>query len=312
MINQTAPKGPAIRAIDLGKDYGLIKAVDGLDLAIDQGQFFGLLGRNGSGKTTTLHILTTLIRPTRGRAIVAGSDVLTDPVGVRRAIGLVFQESALDRTLTVEENLYFAGALCNLPADLIKRRTTELLKLFELTDKRRTLVAALSGGMRRAVDIIRGVLHQPRILFLDEPTVGLDVINRRAIWGFLADLRRRQEVTIVLTTHYLEEAQDCNEVAFMQTGRVTGQGQPTQLIAELGAYILELETDDPQEHDDHLRPLLGAPIVDGGRLLFRVPTEEFSIAELQQDLRAKVHALHLRRPDLNDVYIWMNQSEREQ
>ncbi|MGH9888579.1 MAG: ABC transporter ATP-binding protein, partial [bacterium] len=164
----------AVNASGLVKRYGAVLAVDGLDLEIPTGQFFGLLGPNGSGKTSTIHMLATLIRPSGGRASVNGHDVVREAVKTRASIGLVFQESALDRTLSIAENLRFAGLLYNLPAAVIEERSAGLLELFGLADKRNRPVGSLSGGMRRALDIVRGVIHHPKILFLDEPTIGLD------------------------------------------------------------------------------------------------------------------------------------------
>ncbi|MGH8623840.1 MAG: ABC transporter ATP-binding protein [Gammaproteobacteria bacterium] len=304
--NDKADPADAIEASGVSKCYGDVWALEPLDLVIRRGEFFGLLGHNGSGKTTTLHLFSTLVRPTAGRIRVAGHDVTREPVAVRRAIGLVFQESALDRTLTVEENLRLAGALYQLPARVVSERINQLLSLFELGDRRGMAVAKLSGGMRRAVDIARGVLHQPEILFLDEPTIGLDVLNRRAIWRFLDGLRKDHGVTIVLSTHYLEEAASCDRAAFLKAGRIIGQGQPQQLIAALGAYILELETDSASRHATLFHPQLGTPIVEGNRLLFRIKDGDFSIADLDRKLRAEVKGWHLRHPDLNDVYVWLN------
>ena len=310
-VNRCHPGPLAVLTQQLTKRYGGVTAIDRLDLSIPNGQFFGLLGRNGSGKTTTLHLLSTLMRPTSGAARVAGFDVLTHPVEVRRAIGLVFQESALDRNLTVSENLRFAGALYNLPAREVAKRLDELLQLFDLETKRHTPVAALSGGMRRAVDIARGVLHLPKVLLLDEPTTGLDVINRRAVWRFLQNLRKEWGLTLVLSTHYLEEAEDCDDVVFMRAGRVVGAGKPAELVTQMGAYILEIRADDHQRPVEHLRPLLGEAIIEGNTVSFRVHDEEFPINELQQELRAHVRSLQLRRPDLNDVYIWLNHQANE-
>ncbi|HTT08607.1 MAG TPA: ABC transporter ATP-binding protein [Gammaproteobacteria bacterium] len=307
-MNTAAPKAPAIQTRNLRKCYGGQVAVAGLDLEIAEGEFFGLLGRNGSGKTTTLHMLSTLIRPSNGTAIVAGRDILARPVAVRARIGLVFQESALDRSLSVEENLQFAGAMYDLPPDLVRQRMDELLKLFDLGPKRRVLVAALSGGMRRALDIARGVLHRPRVLFLDEPTIGLDVINRRAIWRFLARLRQEQGVTVVLTTHYLEEAVDCDRVVFMSHGEIIGSGKPAELTQSLATSILEITADEPEPIIAHLQPLLGDFIQDGNHLQFRVRDGMTALADWQRQLPAPVRALALRQPDLNDVYVWMNRS----
>ena len=185
-----------IRAERLTKRYGETIAVDGVDLAIPRGQFFGLLGPNGAGKTSTIHMLSTLIRPTSGEAWVAGCAVSKESLAVRRSIGVVFQDPALDRSLSAAENLRFAGMLNDLPRAEIQRRGTELLELFGLSEKRDLPVASLSGGMRRALDIARGVIHQPQILFLDEPTIGLDVPNRRAIWRHIARLRAELGMTV--------------------------------------------------------------------------------------------------------------------
>ncbi|MGQ0657712.1 MAG: ABC transporter ATP-binding protein [Chromatiales bacterium] len=307
-MDQPAESQSAIQALNLTKSYGQHQAVAGLTFNIRKGEFFGLLGRNGSGKTTTLHMLSTLVRPSAGAARVAGHDVLREAVTVRRHIGLVFQESALDRSLSAEENLRFAGALHDLPGPVIRERTDELLRLFGLWERRHAPVATLSGGMRRALDIARGVLHRPQVLFLDEPTIGLDVINRRAIWRFLERLRGEHGITIVLTTHYLEEAADCDRVTFMRNGRFIGSGRPQDLITSLGAFILDIDSDAPATHAEQLQPVLGEAIIEGSHVQFRVQDERANVVNLQRDLQSDVRALSLRRPDLNDVYIWLNRT----
>lgn len=299
----------AIESTGLVKHYGGTYAVNELDLSIPEGMFFGLLGPNGSGKTTTIHMLTTLVRPSAGTIHVAGCDVLKQPVRARAHIGLVFQESALDRNLTVEENLNFAGALYGLSRETIDQRCRELLTLFDLEDKRHVSVGTLSGGMRRAVDIARGVLHRPRVLFLDEPTIGLDIINRRGIWRFIDRLRQQHGMTVLLTTHYLEEAESCDSVAFLRQGCLIGQGRPTDMIQALAAYILELETEDPEHYIGLLRDKLGTPVQEGERLLFAIEDPDFQFGEWQQRLQHEVRSLRLRKPDLNDVYIWRNQPD---
>ena len=296
----------AIRADRLTKRYGETLAVDGIALAIPQGRFFGLLGPNGAGKTSTIHMLSTLIRPTSGEAAVMGYSVRSQQLAVRRTIGVVFQEPALDRTLSVAENLRFAGALNDLPRAEVKRRSDELLELFGLTERRDQLTASLSGGMRRALDIARGVIHQPRILFLDEPTIGLDVPNRRAIWRHIARLRAGFGITVLLTTHYLEEAVDCDEVAFLSAGRIVRQGNPQALIEELGAYIVEVETPRPRELAEQLTPRLGAALIEGDRLQFCCNREPAELAALQAELAVSAQAVHWRRPNLNDVFLWVN------
>lgn len=296
----------AIDAVGLGKDYGTLRAVDHVDLRVPAGQFFGLLGPNGSGKTTTIHMLTTLARPTRGQATVAGFDIRRHSVAVRRAIGLVFQESALDRTLTVNENLRFAGMLHNLPAALIAQRSDELLALFHLQERRHTPVAALSGGMRRALDIARGVLHRPRLLFLDEPTLGLDVPNRRSIWRYIDQLRQEEGITVFLTTHYLEEAEACDHIAFLAAGNIIGGGAPHTLTHNLGQYILEIDSSDADAIAAFLTPRLGPYRREGSIVSFRILEEHFAFMDLQAELGAHVQAVRWRRPNLNDVFLWIN------
>ena len=296
----------AIETTNLSKSYGGLQAIDRLQLTIPAGQFFGLLGPNGSGKTTTIHMLTTLARPTDGQANVAGHDVLRESVAVRREVGLVFQESALDRALTVDENLRFAGMLRNLSRATIRQRSDELLALFNLRERRHAKVATLSGGMRRALDIARGVLHRPRILFLDEPTLGLDVPSRRAIWRFIERLRREEVMTVFLTTHYLEEAEACDQVAFLASGKIIGAGTPQSLVRKFGRYVLEIDGADLEAVAGLLSPRLGPCLEEGGTASFRVLDEQFSFAELQAELNNSAQAVRWRRPNLNDVFLWIN------
>lgn len=296
---------PIVLAHKISKHYGPRPAVEGLDLELAEGELYGLLGPNGAGKTTTIHVLSTLARPDRGQVRVAGHDALTAPVAVRARIGLVFQESALDRNLSAWENLLFCGRLYGMDRKRIRARVREFLELFDLWERRHEPVSALSGGMRRALDIARGVLHHPRVLFLDEPTVGLDVLNRRAIWDFLERLRRGG-MTLLLCTHYLEEARNCNRIAFMRAGRIAGGGRPSELIESLGDYVLEVETPTPEEHAARLAARLGTPpVCQQQRLLFALRRNDADLGALQDELREEVDSLRLRRPDLNDVYTWI-------
>jgi ABC-2 type transport system ATP-binding protein len=297
----------AVHAQALTKRYGDVLAVDNLELEIPAGQFFGLLGPNGSGKTTTIHMLSTLIRPSAGSAAVAGYDIRTQPIAVRASIGLVFQDSALDRTLSVAENLRFAGLLHNLTPALIEQRSGELLELFGLNDKKHRPVGSLSGGMRRALDIVRGVIHHPRILFLDEPTIGLDLPNRRKIWRFIERLRANTGMTVLLTTHYLEEADACDQVAFIYSGSIVQRGTPRAMVDALGRHIIEIEASDPSSLIESLRPRLGPALKEGDLAMFRYALEDLApIAALQTELGPRVNALRIRRPNLNDVFLWVN------
>lgn len=300
----------AIQTEGLTKRYGNTLAVDGLNLDIPAGQFFGLLGPNGSGKTSTIHMLSTLIRPSQGTAQVAGHDVRREGLQVRAAIGVVFQESALDRTLSVAENLRFAGLLYNLSVAQINERSSELLELFGLEEKRNQPVSELSGGQRRALDIARGVIHRPQILFLDEPTIGLDVPNRRNIWRFIERLRAELNVTVFLTTHYLEEAVDCDKVAFIKQGRIVKIGPPHDLIDSLGAYIIEIEGENLSALIASLSPRLGPCFMDGDKACFRFTGKDItSLVMLQAELGDKVTSMRWRRPNLNDVFLWVNETE---
>src|SRR5215510_1718038 len=296
----------AIRAEGLTKRYGEVLAVDGLTLKIGTGQFFGLLGPNGSGKTTTIHMLATLIQPNAGSAEVAGFDIGRHAVKARESIGIVFQESALDRTLTVAENLRFAGLLQNLPPRTISERSRELLELFGLNQHRATPVAALSGGMRRALDIVRGVLHQPKMLFLDEPTIGLDIPNRRRIWRFIERLRAHNAMTVLLTTHYLEEADGCDRVSFIRKGRLVESGAPRALVDDLGRHILEVESEHIERLAARLEPRLGPGLSDGDIAMFRWADEDVTeLVKLQSEIGANVRSWRVRRPNLNDVFLWV-------
>lgn len=294
----------AIRANGLTKRYGQAVAVNNLDLNIQSGQFYGLLGPNGAGKSTTIHMLTTMTSPTSGEAFIAEKSVLKEPVAIRASVGLVFQDSALDRMMTVDENLQFAAALYNLKPAQANDRIEELLAIFGLQKKRHMKLAALSGGQRRAVDIARGVLHKPKVLFLDEPTIGLDLPNRRAIWRFVEQLRKEEGMTVFLTTHYLEEAVACDRVDFIQNGKLQYGGAPNALIRELAVYILEIDCADTEVVNRALSPQFGQPIWEDEHLSYRVKDKNVDFSQLQQSLGEAVISLQWRKPNLNDVYLW--------
>lgn len=299
----------AVHSNGLTKRYGDTLAVDRLDLDVPTGEFFGLLGPNGSGKTTTIHMLSTLVRPTSGEALVAGHDVSRNSVRVRGAIGVVFQDSALDRTLSVWENLRFAGMLAGLTGGVIRERTDELLDLFSLGDKQDQPVGSLSGGMRRAVDIARGVIHRPQVLFLDEPTIGLDLPNRKRIWRFIERLRAQTGMTVLLTTHYLEEAANCNRVAFIKKGRIVKSGTPQSLIDGLGEHVVEIEGERLDGIVNELKETLGDPVLEEERASFRFSGSAAELATLQADLAARVSGIRVRRPNLNDVFLWVSETD---
>jgi len=220
---------------------GTITAVDGLELEIRKGEVFGLLGPNGAGKTTTISMLCTLIRPTSGKALVAGIDVRSDPSGVRKNIGIVFQEPSVDDLLTGRENLDLHGMLYRMGPEDRKKRIAEMLDLVGLTDRADDLVRTYSGGMRRRLEIARGLMHRPKILFLDEPTLGLDPASREHIWKYIKLLSQEQGTTMVLTTHYMEEADLlCNRIGIIDNGKLIQLGTSDELKAKVGQDIVRL------------------------------------------------------------------------
>jgi ABC-2 type transport system ATP-binding protein len=294
----------AIQTDGLTKQYGEAVVVNGLTLNIDAGQFYGLLGPNGAGKSTTIHMLTTMTTPSHGEAFIDGQSVLTDPVAIRAAVGLVFQDSALDRTMTIDENLQFAAALYGLTPKQADVRINELLAVFGLEKKRHLKLLALSGGQRRAVDIARGVLHKPKVLFLDEPTIGLDLPNRRSIWRFVEQLRKEEGMTVFLTTHYLEEAEACDHVDFIQKGSLQTGGAPKALIEQLASFILEIECVDVDAVKAVLTQAFGAPSQLDNHLSYLVASAEVDFSQIQKQLGDAIESMQWRKPNLNDVYLW--------
>jgi ABC-2 type transport system ATP-binding protein len=230
---------PMIQTTNLSKNFGALAAVKAVNFSVSAGEVFGLLGPNGAGKTTTIRMLTTLTLPSSGTAQVAGHDIISDPLSVKKAIGVIPQMLNLDIDLTLAENLEYHGRLHRMERADRNARIEELLKFVGLWEKRDTPVEHLSGGMRRRLLIARGLMHRPRVLFMDEPTVGLDPQARRLIWGLIEDLKR-SGITILMTTHYIEEADElCDRVAIMRQGKIMTIGAPADLKAVSGRYVLE-------------------------------------------------------------------------
>jgi ABC-2 type transport system ATP-binding protein len=294
----------AIQTSGLTKQYGQAVAVNKLDLSIEAGQFYGLLGPNGAGKSTTIHMLTTMTSLSAGEARIDGQSVRENPVAIRGSVGLVFQDSALDRTMSAEANLQFAAALYGLTKQQASERINELFAVFGLEKHKHKKLLALSGGQRRAVDIARGVLHKPKVLFLDEPTIGLDLPNRRAIWRFVEQLRKDEGMTVFLTTHYLEEAAACDHVDFIQQGTLQTGGSPKHLIQQLASFILEVDCLDVATVTQNLAARFGQPIIEDQHLSFRIEQADVDFSALQASLGDAVEAMQWRKPNLNDVYLW--------
>ena len=293
----------AIAAAGLGRDYGAVRAVDAIDLEVRAGEFFGFLGPNGAGKTTTIRMLTTLLRPTRGHAQVADRDVERDPLGVRREIGVVFQETTLDLDLTAEENLRFCTRLYGLSRKESKLRIGEALALFGLEDRRRDRVRSFSGGMRRALDLARGILHRPSVLFLDEPTLGLDPTQRRRIWEYLRRLCNESGTTLFLTTHYMEEADPCDRVAIIARGSIVAAGAPLTLKRGLGGESIELTAERLDGLAARVHALTGVEPNRTGDVLSLIVDDAAAVLPLLLPLTAQGVEVRLSRPTLEDVFV---------
>jgi len=237
---------PIIEIKNLTKKYNGLTAVDGLNLEVQEGEIFGLLGPNGAGKTTTLMMLTTLVKPTSGTALVGGFDIVKNPADVRRAIGIVFQDPSSDEILTGYENLKLHGMLYGMPAKLREERIKEVLELVELTERKNDLVKKYSGGMRRRLEMARGLMHHPKILFLDEPTLGLDPQTREHIWKYVDDLVYKEKITVIITTHYMDEADKlCDRLAIIDHGKISALDSSAKLKQVVGGDVVVLKTGNP-------------------------------------------------------------------
>jgi ABC-2 type transport system ATP-binding protein len=315
LTNPAASAGPAADPVvvsDLTKTYpGPVEAVRGVSFRVGAGEIFGLLGPNGAGKTTTVGVLTTLVRATGGRATVGGFDVRTDPLAVRRSIGVVFQDSVLDNDFSGAQNLWLHARLWRVPDPA--RRIASLLDAVGLTDRADDIIWTYSGGMRRRLEIARALLADPKVMFLDEPTLGLDPIARRDLWQVVRALRERHGVTIVLSTHYLEEAQDvCDRVAIVDKGRIVESGRPRELVEQLGSEVADLVIDGDTAP---LRAALdGQPghLIDAGSSVSVVSDEPRQrLADRISDLplaELGVRTMTVRPATLNDVFLHLTAS----
>jgi ABC-2 type transport system ATP-binding protein len=294
----------AVEVHGLVKRYGELTAVDGLDLAVRPGETFGFLGPNGAGKSTTIKILCTLATPTAGTAKVAGYDVVHDRTEVRRNIGLVFQDTTLDTYLTGERNLRFHGELYGMQHDVLERRMQEVLDMVGLWDRRGGRVMTYSGGMRRRLEIARGLMHSPRVLFLDEPTVGLDPQTRASIWTYIHELRKREDITIFLTTHYMDEAENCDRIAIINGGQIVALDTPDSLKASVGTDRVQIGTVDDVAAIAALRERFGLEAaMREGMVTFGVPDGERFVPRLFAELGITIKTVHVARPSLDDVFL---------
>ncbi|MGH2834227.1 MAG: ATP-binding cassette domain-containing protein [Solirubrobacteraceae bacterium] len=288
----------------LVKRFGEIEAVKGIDFEVAPGEVFGFLGPNGAGKTTTINMLCTLVKPTAGSAKVAGHDVVSERDDVRRNIGLVFQDPTLDGYLSAAQNLRLHAELYGLRSDLVAGRMRQVLEMVGLWERKDTTVGTFSGGMRRRLEIARGMMHSPRVLFLDEPTIGLDPQTRRSIWDYIGELKEREEITIFMTTHYMDEAEWCDRIAIMDHGEVVALDAPGRLKAQVGTDRVVIHTAD----DDAAIAALSErfeieAVIAEGAVTFGVPAGEQFVPRLFAELGVPIQSVSVSRPTLDDVFM---------
>jgi ABC-2 type transport system ATP-binding protein len=295
---------PAISVDKLRKSFGDIEAVRGVSFAVGAGEIFGFLGPNGAGKTTTINMLCTLARPTSGSARVAGHDVVSERDAVRRHIGLVFQDPTLDGYLTAEQNLRMHAELYGVDSKLVAERLHQVLDMVGLWERRGAQVLTFSGGMRRRLEIARGFLHSPRVLFLDEPTIGLDPQTRSSIWRYIRDLQHAEQITIFMTTHYMDEAEFCDRIAIMDQGVIVALDTPEALKAQVGADRITIHTEDDDAAVAALaRTFAVEAQIAEGAVTFYVTSGEQFVPRLFAQLGVPIRSVNVSRPTLDDVFM---------
>jgi len=294
----------AIEVRGLVKNYDEVQAVRGVEFEVATGEVFGFLGPNGAGKTTTINMLCTLVTPTAGSASVAGHDIVRERDDVRRNIGLVFQDPTLDGYLTAEQNLRLHAELYGVESSLVKPRMQQVMTMVGLWERKDSIVGTFSGGMRRRLEIARGLMHSPRVLFLDEPTIGLDPQTRRSIWEYIGELKEREEITIFMTTHYMDEAEWCDRIAIMDHGEIVALNAPETLKAGVGTDRVAIQTDDDPAAIAALADRFDIEArMSEGAVTFGVPEGEQFVPRLFGELGIPIKAVHVSRPTLDDVFM---------
>lgn len=309
----------AIEINNLSKAYKGVKAVDSVSLSIEEGTIFGLLGPNGAGKTTLISMLVTMRKPTEGNAKVNGFDIVKQPGEVRESIGIVFQDPSLDDELTAYENLEMHAALYGVDKSYRKKRIDEVIKLVALGKHINQMVKTFSGGMKRRLEIARGLVHHPKILFLDEPTLGLDPQTRISIWEYIKKLNKREKITIILTTHYMDEADDvCNQIAIIDSGKIIAKDTPENLKNALGGDVISIKCSAAESCKEEMSKLkwVKSAVVHDGCIDIRVEKGEEKIPKILLMMEKKgvaVESVSLRKPSLDDVFLhYTGKTIREQ
>ncbi len=299
-----------IKVENLVKRFGNITAVDDISFDIEEGSIFGFLGPNGAGKTTTINILCTLLAPTSGKAYLNGHDCNTESAEVRKAIGIVFQDSSLDKDLTARENLMFHAYLYNVDKSERKPRVEDALRFVDLYGRADDLVKKYSGGMKRRLEVARGLIHRPKVLFLDEPTLGLDPQSRMNLWEFITELPKKHKVTIFMTTHYMEEAEVCDKIAIIDKGKIIASGTPQELKKTVGGDIIYLKTDDNNKAIENIKNLFDIEAFEkDGEIYISTLKGDACIPEIIREIGERVLSVRMQRPTLNDVFLKLTGKE---
>ncbi len=299
-----------IKVENLSRRFGAVTAVNDVSFEVDEGVIFGFLGPNGAGKTTTINILCTLLSPTSGRASISGHDCSKDPAEVRRSIGIVFQDTTLDKDLTAYENLMFHAYLYGMKRADMKKLIHDALYFAGLFERRNDLVKKFSGGMKRRLEVARGLLHRPKVLFLDEPTLGLDPQSRANLWEFIVKLPRKHNVTVFMTTHYMEEAEVCDRIAIIDNGEIVTMGTPDELKKTMGGDVVYLKTTDNKKAARDIAKLFNLSVSEkDNELYFTTSRGDACIPEIIKATGDTVLSVRLQRPTLNDVFLKMTGKE---
>jgi ABC-2 type transport system ATP-binding protein len=294
----------------LVKRFGSITAVNDVSFEVEEGTIFGFLGPNGAGKTTTINILCTLLSPTAGRAFISGHDCEKESSEVRKAIGIVFQDTTLDRDLTAYENLMFHAYLYDVKRSEMHTRIHDALHFVGLHERKNDLVKIFSGGMKRRLEVARGLIHRPRVLFLDEPTLGLDPQTRANLWDFIVKLPKKHKVTIFMTTHYMEEAEVCDKIAIIDNGNIITMGTPDELKKTIGGDVIYIRTSDNERAKREIEKLLKVSVFEKDNELFLTALKgDACIPEIIKTVGDIVQSIRLQRPTLNDVFLKMTGKE---
>ena len=298
-----------IEVEQLVRRFGDVEAVRGVTFEVGEGELFGFLGPNGAGKTTTINMLVTMLRPSAGEARVAGYSVREDPRSVRESIGIVFQDTTLDDSLTGWENLRFHADVYDIPTKLFRERAEEVLQTVELENRRDDLVRNYSGGMKRRLEIARGLLHYPKVLFLDEPTLGLDPQSRIALWDYIRAIQQREKITVFLTTHYMAEAEYCGRIAIIDHGDIVALDTPARLKESVGGDVVTLTTSDNLRAGVELEELRLQPRIEDGLIRFEAPEGAKTVANVFRQLTPEILSVDLHKPSLEDVFIHLTGRE---